>query len=367
MSVLPSLSYHCAVITSLSLWKPPPPKPYTTQVFVYSKAKLVELQNSLSSVDWSTVLSAESLDGITSSWTEVFLSECRKFIPVDTLHINPRSKPWYSRYLKYVASCRDRLFKRSRKRSASPLVTEAYRKVCNLFVAGLRAAKKRYFNSLGRTLLSPALNPQRWWKLAKKACGWSLPRRIPALTVDNNLVTSNCEQAVVFNNRFKQQCSTFPPATLPKLAAPSFSGLFKFRLVTPLEVFNSLVCLPGGKSCGQDEITNELLKLAAPSIADSLSSLFNSSLLAGEFPDAWKTAFIMPILKEGKNPTEATSYRPVALLSCLSKVLERLVHEQLLTFCLENQVIPQEQFGFLKGRSAEWQLLSVLEDWYATL
>ena len=89
--------------------------------------------------------------------------------------------------------------------------------------------------------------------------------------------------------------------------------------------------------------------------------------MAGEFPDAWKTAFITPILKEGKNPTEATSYRPVALLSCLSKVLERLVHEQLLTFCLENQVITQEQFGFLKGRSAEWQLLSVLEDWYATL
>ena len=103
-SVLPSLSDHCAVITSLSLRKPPPPKPYTTQASVYSKAKPVELQNSLSSVDWSTVLSAESLDGITSSWTEVFLSECRKFIPVETLHINPRSKLWYSRYLKYLAS-----------------------------------------------------------------------------------------------------------------------------------------------------------------------------------------------------------------------------------------------------------------------
>ena len=104
---------------------------------MYSKAKPVELQNSLSSVDWSTVLSAESLDGMTSSWTEVFLSECRKFIRVETLHINARSKPWYSRYLKYLASCRNRLFKCSHKRSASPLVTEAYRKVRSLFVADL--------------------------------------------------------------------------------------------------------------------------------------------------------------------------------------------------------------------------------------
>ena len=51
-----------------------------------------------------------------------------------------------------------------------------------------------------------------------------------------------------------------------KICSAFLSGLFKFRLVTPLEVFNSLVCLPGGKSCGQDEITNELFKLAAPSI-----------------------------------------------------------------------------------------------------
>ena len=170
-SVLSSLSDHFAVKASLSLRKPPQPKPYTTQVFVYSKAKPVELQNSLSSVDWSTVLSAESLDGITSSWTEVFLSECRKFIPVETLHINPRSKPWYSRYLKYLASCRDRLFKRSRKRSASPLVTEAYLKVRNIFVAELRATKKRYFSSLGRTLLSPALNPSVGGSLRKKLVG----------------------------------------------------------------------------------------------------------------------------------------------------------------------------------------------------
>lgn len=53
----------------------------------------------------------------------------------------------------------------------------------------------------------------------------------------------------------------------------------------------------------------------------------------------------------------------------MSKILERLVHDQLLSFCLAEQVIPDEQFGFLKGRSAEWQLLAsaVLEEWHAAL
>ena len=64
---------------------------------------------------------------------------------------------------------------------------------------------------------------------------------------------------------------------------------------------------------------------------------------------------------------EPKSYRPVALLSCVSKVFERLVHEQLFNFCLVNGILPDEQYGFVKGRSAEWQLLSVLEKWHISL
>ena len=48
-------------------------------------------------------------------------------------------------------------------------------------------------------------------------------------------------------------------------------------------------------------------------------------------------------------------------------MLERLVYNQLITFCLNNEILPKEQFGFLQGRSVEWRLLSILEDWHAAL
>ena len=110
-----------------------------------------------------------------------------------------------------------------------------------------------------------------------------------------------------------------------------------------------------------------LLKLAADQVSDSISVLFNRSLQEGAFPTVWKEAVITPVPKEGKDSSLPSSYRPIALLSSLSKVLEHFVKEQLIAFCVEHKVLPDEQFGFLSGRSAEWQLLSVLEDWHACL
>ena len=76
---------------------------------------------------------------------------------------------------------------------------------------------------------------------------------------------------------------------------------------------------------------------------------------------------ISPVPKECKDLSLQTSYRPIALLCSLSKVLEYFVKEQLVAYCMEQGVFPDEQFGFLRGHSTEWQLLSVLEDWHTCL
>ena len=83
----------------------------------------------------------------------------------------------------------------------------------------------------------------------------------------------------------------------------------------------------------------------------------------------WKSTIITAILKAGKNASLPQSYRPVALLSCLSKVLERFVHEQLSSFLLESKALPDDQFmfGFLRGLPAKLQLLSVIEKWHNAL
>ena len=297
------------------------------------------------------------------------MAVCNRFIPKRSRCVSPGSKPWYSSYLHYLGNCRDRLFKRSNGKASTSLAVIAYRKVRNLFVSELRAAEKRYFARLGRTLMSPDLNPQRWWRLAKRACGWSSSSQIPALSVSGALVTSPFEQANTLNEQFQDQCSTSPAAALPAyvLHPRPASPLFSFSPVSADDVLCKLQHLPGGKSSGHDGITNELLKLGGTSICNSLATLFNRSLSDGIFPEIWKEAIISPHLKSGKDATQPASYRPIALLSCLSKVLERFVYDDLIGFCLDNAILPDQQFGFLRGRSAEWQLLTLLEDWHFAL
>ena len=190
---------------------------------------------------------------------------------------------------------------------------------------------------------------------------------MPVLSVNDTLITSPLEQARVLNEQFSSQCSTWPLADPPCCSHPLNAGGFEFKPISPDSIMSKLAHLPSGKSSGPDLITCELLKLASTSVSISLADLFNRSLSTGIFPNLWKEAIISPLLKDGKDANQPRSYRPIALLSCTAKVLERLVYDQLVHFCFENDILPKEQFGFLQGRSAEWQLLAILEDWHSAL
>ena len=110
-----------------------------------------------------------------------------------------------------------------------------------------------------------------------------------------------------------------------------------------------------------------MLKECSSGLARPLSHIFNLSLSLGVFPSQWKIAVIQPIYKRKGSRNDLKLYRPIALLPCVSKVLESIVCEQLLAHCFSTDCIPDEQFGFLPKRSTVWQLLTILEEWEQTL
>ena len=95
------------------------------------------------------------------------------------------------------------------------------------------------------------------------------------------------------------------------------------------EVVDTLVKLKAGKAPRKDSITPELLSKCASGIANSLSLLFNRSFSECRIiPSDWKDALVVQIHKGGWR-TIPTHYRPIALLSVVSKVLEKIVHRRL--------------------------------------
>ncbi|CAK1583256.1 unnamed protein product [Parnassius mnemosyne] len=91
-------------------------------------------------------------------------------------------------------------------------------------------------------------------------------------------------------------------------------------------------------------------------------NIINQVFTTGPIPDDWKTHIIIPILKPGKDPSSALNYRPIAISSTLSKVMEHLVKNRL-EWILENRsILSRTQFGFRKGFSTMDSLSILVSD-----
>jgi Reverse transcriptase (RNA-dependent DNA polymerase) len=91
-----------------------------------------------------------------------------------------------------------------------------------------------------------------------------------------------------------------------------------------------------------------------PACAKSkLLETYNNVWATHEFPESWTEALVIPILKKGKDPTNATSYRPISLTSCVCKVMEKLINRRLVFVLESKQLIPDQQYGFKKERSTK--------------
>ncbi|GBL86726.1 hypothetical protein AVEN_76036-1 [Araneus ventricosus] len=82
-------------------------------------------------------------------------------------------------------------------------------------------------------------------------------------------------------------------------------------------------------------------------------ALFNRIWNGKAFPTAWRKAIVVPIPKVGKDPQNPSNYRPIALTSCLCKLMERMVNKRLVYILEKKNMLSKFQSGFRYGRSTE--------------
>ena len=128
------------------------------------------------------------------------------------------------------------------------------------------------------------------------------------------------------------------------LQEPSTSSIFLNPIVESdiLEIINKF---SPTKSAGCDNIGNNIIKKVSHEIVRPLTTICNLSLSTGIFPDKLKVAKIIPIFIKDE-PTIFYNYRPVSLLPCISKILERLVFDKCVQYINNNGILNDKQFGF---------------------
>ena len=116
------------------------------------------------------------------------------------------------------------------------------------------------------------------------------------------------------------------------------------------------------KSTGHDELPPIVLDRCASVLAPSIVTLFNTSLSCSSVPLAFKKANVSPLFKGG-SPTIATNYRPVSLLPVLSRLLEKVVHQQMTQYLSLHSILPDSQFAYRPFHSTEDALTLATSRW----
>ena len=138
--------------------------------------------------------------------------------------------------------------------------------------------------------------------------------------------------------------------------------IFKLAEVSCQEVFNLIQEIPSNKASGLDNISARLLKEASPIVTRRLTFIINLSITTGIFPNAWKRARVSPIFKEDLR-TDPNNYRPISVLPVVSKLIERVVFDQLYGYLNDNNLLTESQSGFRPMFSTETALLEATNEW----
>ena len=107
-------------------------------------------------------------------------------------------------------------------------------------------------------------------------------------------------------------------------------------------------------------ISNKVLKLLAPAVVRPLSHIVNLSFGTGCFPDRLKISSVTPIFKQGKKD-DPGNYRPISVLSPISKVIEKCMKERILNFFEHKNLFAQNQYGFRNKHSTEHALMNFMD------
>ena len=126
------------------------------------------------------------------------------------------------------------------------------------------------------------------------------------------------------------------------------------------EVASIIKAMKNKKSCGMDGISSETLKCCSPIIERHLALAFNKCIDEGVFPDIFKIAKVVPLFKKGDEKDPA-NYRPISLLSSLSKVFEKILHNRMIRFTEKNDLICPMQYGFRNNMSCVDAIAAITE------
>ena len=248
------------------------------------------------------------------------------------------------------------------KKTHDPVDHNKYKSFRNFLNKTIKQTKSNYCKTLFELNKS---NSKVTWKHINdlinpnKKCGKDL-----VLKNNDTIIKDPLELANVFNDYF---VNLFPNTNNtnchPINVSPGMKYTFFIYPTSPNEIISIVSKFSNSTSKDFHNFNNKILKQIINPIAKVLTHIFNFSIEKGIFPDCFKISKVVPIFKKGST-FELSNYRPISIVSTISKILEKIMKNRINKFLDKNGLIINEQYGFRKGYSTETALLAFLNSIY---
>ena len=319
-------------------------------VLDYSKGDYDALNAYFLDTDFSFCFSSD-VDAIWQQLKAHLIHGCSLYIP--KVRIKAHNAPkWFNSTIRHHLNCVHSLRRRT-KHSPTPYLTNKLATLEQSLQDLMLYTKTQYEANLFNDYVNNQRAIYRHLNSINKSS--HIPQQV---RFENYTASTPLDKANLFNEYFHSVYG--PPSTSPYTPTTDSSPTESINTFTIQEdeVYNILSTLDPYKAMGIDQISPRLLKSCAVSLCGPLTLLFQKCITLGCIPDEWKQHVITPLFKRKGDPTNATNYRPISLLCSVSKVLERLIFNQIYKHI--HPFISIKQFGFVQNRSCLQQLLSTI-------
>ncbi|RWS22765.1 rna-directed dna polymerase from mobile element jockey-like protein [Leptotrombidium deliense] len=324
-------------------------KPSTIHFNIIDYDQESEIISELTKLNFSDLYSSfnYNVDSLATKLTSKILNTFLKFKKTVKRRVRQKQKPIFlTSEINRLIKERNELFRKywhQRKRGSTEMsLFSQYKRLRNKIVSLIRIEKEK---SATKQILENKNNSKNLWKILLQKFGKQKSETNMKFDVDE------------LNRHFsktEKQIENFEVCDSMKNNSKSFS----FTEITEEDVWKALKSLKKSNSVGADNVSLKMITISLPIICVHLLAFFNLILKTNNFPFIWTISKITPIEKM-KKAINVRDFRPISVLSILSKLFERIIYNQIYTFLDKNNLIFKNQYGFRKNMSTKDALLAV--------
>ena len=334
---------------------------------VYKNFKPEEFREAVKQLSWIDLYCCDDVENAVKLLTSKLTFILDTMAPIKTIQMRKKYAPWLSPTTLGLMKERDTLQKvasENKNRDDWKKFKVVRNKVNNRLKFEESSWQKKKIEDCGK-------DSSKVWKSVKGILNFKNSGSPSQLFYNGSFVAKPQEVAEAQNHYFLNKISQIrenmpPPVTDPlSLVRSLMAGRtcsFSLRPVHPDEVEEVVTALSNSSSFGLDLIDTYIIKLVKLEILPALTHIINLSLAKNEFPTAWKKSKIIPLHKKG-DTLNPKNYRPVAIIPVFSKILERVVFNQMVEYLTRNQLIHPNHHAYRSHHNTTTALIQLYDGW----